>query len=159
MLNWLKFIVAFLLVLTTIITVVVLVNAVKPYSNAKEDAIEAVIKSGKLETVTSAEVFNGSQSCVTVYGVDKKNKEKAMFVNSKTNEVFNEISLADGITKSQALENVENEFEVKKVLHVTLGMEEEKPVWEIAFKSNNGKLNYVYLYFDSGDWWKRILNL
>ena len=69
------------------------------------------------------------------------------------------MKLADGISAEQAVANVKQELNVKKILHVTLGLEVEGPVWEVAFTSDNGKLNYVYVFFDTGQWWKRILNL
>ena len=46
MLNWIKFIVVFLLVLTSVITVTVLYNAEKPFSAAKKTAIESAIAIG-----------------------------------------------------------------------------------------------------------------
>ena len=62
-------------------------------------------------------------------------------------------------TRKQPLKLLKKNLHVEKILHVTLGMEEDDPVWEVAFKSENGKLNYVYVFFENGQWWKRILNL
>jgi uncharacterized protein YpmB len=45
------------------------------------------------------------------------------------------------------------------VLHTKLGLEDSKVVWEITFFNENDKLNYVYILFENGKWWKRILNL
>lgn len=161
MLNWIKFIVAFLLVLTSVITVTVLLNANKPFSVAEKAAVHAVMDSGQLVTISSAELFNGAQPSVTVFGVDKDGEKKAVFVPDERNAAkkFKEVSLADGITKEVAAENVKKELDVKRILHVSLGFEDDDVVWEVAFKSDNDKLNYVYLYFENGQWWKRILNL
>lgn len=159
MLNWIKFIVVFLLMLTSVITVMVLMNAEKPFSVSKKAAIESAIQSGQLESVRSAEVFNGTVPTVTVFGVDADDKEKAVFVDENSKDGFKEVKLIDGISAEKAVANVKKELDVKKVLHVKLGLEEEGPVWEVAFKSDNGKLNYVYVFFENGQWWKRILNL
>lgn len=51
------------------------------------------------------------------------------------------------------------EQKVTKVLHVSLGLEDGEPIWEVAFKNEHGKLNYVYIQFKDGEWSKRILNL
>ena len=160
-LNWIKFIIAFILVLTSVITVTVFYNASKPFSLSKKEAANAVMDSGQLVTISSVEIFNGSQPAVTVFGVDSDGEKKAVFVpnDKKATKKFKEVSLADGITKETAAENVKKELEVKRILHVSLGLEDEGTVWEVAFKSENGKLNYVYLYFENGQWWKRILNL
>lgn len=40
-----------------------------------------------------------------------------------------------------------------------LGYEEVGPVWEITYTNSDDKLNYVYIIFEDGQWWKRILNL
>lgn len=159
MLNWIKFIVAFLLALTSVITVTVLYNADKPFSLAEKTAIESAMTSGQLVSVSSAEIFNGTDSIVTVFGMDANGDETAVFVNGNPEDGFQEVKLADGISAEKAVANVKQELDVKKVLHVTLGVEEEGPVWEVVFKSDNGKLNYVYLFFENGQWWKRILNL
>ena len=159
MLNWIKFIVVFLLMLTSVITVMVLVNAEKPFSAAKKAAIESAIQSGQLASVSSADVFNGTVPTVTVLGVDADGTKKAVFVDENSKDGFKEVKLTDGISAEKAVANVKKELDVKKVLHVKLGLEEEGPVWEVAFKSDNGKLNYVYVFFENGQWWKRILNL
>ena len=96
---------------------------------------------------------------MTVFGVDEDGEEKAVFVDEKSKDGFKEVKLTDGITAEKAVANVKKELDVKKILHVKLGLEEEGPVWEVAFKSENGKLNYVYVFFENGQWWKRILNL
>jgi uncharacterized protein YpmB len=159
MLNWIKFIVVFLLMLTSVITVTVLFNADKPFSSAEKTAIESAIKSGQIVSASSADVFNGTIPSVTVFGVDEDGKEKAVFVDEKSQDGFKEVKLTDGITADKAVANVKKELDVKNILHVKLGIEEEGPVWEVAFKSDNGKLNYVYVFFENGQWWKRILNL
>ncbi len=84
---------------------------------------------------------------------------KQFLSTEKLDGDFEEVLLADGISAEKAIANVQQELKVKTVLHVTLGMEEEGPVWEVAFKGENGKLNYVYVFFEDGQWWKRILNL
>lgn len=159
MLNWIKFIVVFLLVLTSVITITVLYNAGKPFSVATKAAIDAALSSGQVVSTSSAEPFNGTFSMVTVIGIDADGEETAVFVNPQWEDGFEEVKLADGISAEQAVANVKKELDVKKILHVTLGLEVEGPVWEVAFTSDNGKLNYVYVFFDTGQWWKRILNL
>lgn len=159
MLNWIKFIVVFLLTLTMVISIMVLFNANKPIAAAKRAAIESAVTSGQLTTAHSAEVFNGTRSFVTVYGEGKDGEEKAVFVDGKSQDGFEEVLMADGISAKQAVENVKQELNVSAIHHVALGMEEEGPVWEVTFKGANGKLNYVYIFFEDGQWWKRILNL
>ncbi|WP_342509900.1 DUF5590 domain-containing protein [Sporosarcina sp. FSL K6-2383] len=159
MLGWIKFIVVFLVALASVITITVLYNADKPFSEAEQAAIDSVLGSGQLVSASSTDVFNGTVPMVTVYGVDAEDEETAVFVSPQRVDGFEEVKLKDGITAEQAIANVKQELQVNKILHVTLGLEVEGPVWEVAFTSDNGKLNYVYVFFDTGQWWKRILNL
>lgn len=159
MLNWIKFITVFLIALTTVIVVTVFYSANKPLTSAVENASDAAIKSGQIVSVDSVQLYNGTQSFMTVFGVNEKGDEIAVFVDENTDKDFGTVKIEDGITANQAVSTVKEELDVKKVLHVALGVEEAGPVWEVAFKSDNDKLNYVYVYFESGQWWKRILNL
>lgn len=157
--NWIKFIIVFLLSLASVITILVFYNAYKPIADAEEQASEAAIESGQLVSVQSTEIFNGTNTIVTVFGKDQEGNEKAVFVEKNKQEQYAEVVLADGITAKNALDIVKKELDVQKVMHVSLGVVDEDPMWEIAFKSGNGKLNYVYLSFENGQWKKRILNL
>ncbi|QTD42155.1 DUF5590 domain-containing protein [Sporosarcina sp. Te-1] len=158
MLNWIKFITAFLLALGIAIFVLVFYNANKPYSAAVEKSSEVAVTSGKLATAERSETYNGTTSLVTVYGKDEDGKEKAVFISDK-GKVVGEVAMADGISSEKAIDAVKKELKVDKILHVSLGLEENHPIWEVAFRSENGKLNYVYVFFENGQWWKRILNL
>jgi len=159
LLNWIKFITAFLLALGIAIFILVFYNANKPYATVGEKSSEVAVSSGKLATAERSEAYNGTTSLVTVYGKDEAGKEKAVFISTDKGEVVGEVALADGISPDKAIEAVKKELKVEKILHVTLGLEEDHPIWEVAFRSENGKLNYVYVFFENGQWWKRILNL
>lgn len=159
MMNWIKFIAAFLLALTLVITVLVFYNANKPFSTVTDKAEADVLANGQLKAVDYSEVYNGTKAMVIVYGLDEEGIEKAVFIDEKTGEVLNDVAISKGVTSDVAIKTVRSELKVDKILHVKLGLEEDVPIWEVAFKSENGKLNYVYVFFESGEWWKRILNL
>ena len=159
MMNWIKFIAAFLLALSLIITVIVFYNANKPFSDAVQKAEVDALNSGVLKSVDRTDIYNGTVSMVTVYGKDDEGNEKAIFIEGKTGEILDEVLLKDGIEAQAAIETVKAELSVEEILHVALGLEEGHPVWEVAFKGEKGKLNYVYVFFENGEWWKRILNL
>lgn len=117
------------------------------------------LQTGQLTYVDEVTVYNGTQSGMTVFGKGPKGEPIAIFVTDKKQERYEEIKLQDGITANEAKAIVQAELEVEKVLHVSLGIEAEGPVWEVAFTNKAGKLNYVYVLFENGKWWKRILNL
>lgn len=161
MLNWIKFLTVFLLGLTTVLAVIVFYNAYKPVAAANTVGAEKAIQSGQVTSINSIQIYNGTKSYVTVFGVNPKGEEIAVFVDESSDDVqeYEEVKLTAGITAKEAEKLVREELQVDKILSISLGIEEESPVWEVVFKNNNGKLNYVYLLFKDGHWWKKILNL
>ncbi|MGG0642771.1 DUF5590 domain-containing protein [Sporosarcina gallistercoris] len=161
MINWIKFFIIFLFTLTLVLTSFVFYKAYEPASSLKGNATRQVVDAGILVEAERAEVYNGTASFTVVYGKDDKGVAKAVFVNEK---VKNEkdlkvVVLEKGITAKQALTSVKQEMNVNKLIHVKLGVEDDAAVWEVVFKNEANKLNYVYVAFSDGQWQKRILNL
>lgn len=158
--NWLIFGVVFLLSLSLVISVLVLWKANGPFQDIEQKAEELALDTKSLAIVSESYVYNGNKPYVTVFGTDEYGKEKAIFVPiSLEKNAIQEVFLQEGISEQQALKLFQKETSVKKVLHTKLGYEEPGAVWEITYKSESGSLNYVYLLFEDGQWWKRILNL
>ena len=135
-------------------------KASKPENDIRKDAEAFALETKALAIVNDSYSYNGNSPYVTVFGVDEYGEEKAIFVPITLKEdTMQEVFLADGITKDQAIAVLKNEVNVKEILHTKLGYEEAGAVWEITYKSKQGKLNYVYVLFEDGQWWKRILNL
>ena len=142
------------------ISVFVLWKASKPENDIRKDAEAFALETKALAVVNDSYAYNGNSPYVTVFGVDEYGEEKAIFVPITLKEnAMQEVFLADGITKEQAIAVLTNEVNVKEILHTKLGYEEAGAVWEITYKSKQDKLNYVYVLFEDGQWWKRILNL
>lgn len=159
MVNWIKFITAFLLTLCTVIAVAVFYSAYKPVSAEKQRAVEEAERTGQIAKVVDVQPYNGTASLVTVFGDNPKGEKVAVFVDHSKGDKFQEVKLSEGVTAEQAMEIVLKEQEADKVMHVLLGIEDNEPIWEVAFKNERGKLNYVYIQFQDGEWVKRILNL
>jgi uncharacterized protein YpmB len=158
--KWVTFISVFIVTLTLFISLIVLWNAGQPFSNQENIAKQIALSEKKLAQVSGAEVYSGTKSYVTVFGIDENGEDKAVFIpNGKKNQPIEEVLLKEGITEEQALKVVEDEFQVQQILHTKLGWEDSNAVWEITFLNENDKLNYVYVLFENGKWWKRILNL
>ncbi|WP_341323044.1 DUF5590 domain-containing protein [Solibacillus sp. FSL H8-0523] len=158
--NWIIFSVVFILSLSLVITVLVVWKANAPFSDIEQKAEAFALDTKALAVVEDSYVYNGNKPYVTVFGVDEYGKEKAIFVPMSLDEnSMQEVFLAEGITKEDALERFRNETAVKEILHTKLGFEQAGAVWEITYISTSGSLNYVYLMHEDGQWWKRILNL
>ena len=158
--NWIIFSVVFILSLSLVISVFVLWKANAPFVDIEQKAEALALDTKALAVVEDSYVYNGNKPYVTVFGVDEYGKEKAIFVPMSLEEnSMQEVFLAEGITKEDALERFRNETAVKEILHTKLGFEKAGAVWEITYISTSGSLNYVYLLHEDGQWWKRILNL
>ncbi|MFJ8261288.1 DUF5590 domain-containing protein [Rummeliibacillus sp. NPDC094406] len=157
--NWIKFFSIFLLILSLSLIVIVGWKSYSPFYSAEKTAKEAVLQDHQLKTVTDTYVYHGKDSYVTVIGTDSNGKNKAVFVPQDHKEKPTEVLMKDGISKKEALSEATKNGDVKKVLHTKLGLEKPGVVWEITYLNKQDKLNYVYIMFDNGRWWKRISNL
>lgn len=159
MLNWIKFLSVFLLTLFVTIAIIVFYQAEKPFANMRETAMEAAVKEGKLEKAERAEIYHGSASVVSVYGTDEEGKGRIVLVDEETGEIIRAVNPGKGITKQEAADIVKKEGGVKKILHTILGSQKDTLFWEVTYQGEDDSLNYVYLHFEDGRWWKRIMRL
>ena len=158
--NWIIFSTVFLISLSLVISFIVLWKAEAPFIEIEKQAEQLALTSKSLAIVSESYTYNGNKPYITVFGVDEYGNEKAIFVPISLEEnSIQEVYLQDGITKEQALEVLSNEPSVKEILHTKLGFEEPGAVWEITYLNDNDQLNYVFILFENGEWWKRILNL
>lgn len=158
--NWIKFFSIFFVILAVILTGLITIKAYYPYHNATKDA-EKIVKSEQLLTnITSSYVYSSKGSYVTIFGDNEDGKPSAVFVDqndAKAKKI--QIILADGITKEEAIKAATKDQKVTKIMHAKLGVEEPGVVWEVAFKNDKNQLNYVYVLFENGQWWKKVMNL
>jgi len=159
--NWIKFFIVFLFTLALLLTSFVFYKAYQPAAQWKEQAKKEALEAGLLQQADRAELYSGTEAYTVVFGKDTAGKDKAVFISreKKNRDQMKELTLSKGVTAKQALANVKQEMPISKLLHVKLGMEENEPVWEVAFKNEAGKLNYVYVLVKDGAWQKRIMNL
>ncbi len=143
----------------TVMAITIFYSAHKPMANEQEQAVEKAVRSGQIQSVQEVQPYNGTSTIMTVFGENKAGENIAVFVQNTEEDQFPEVKLSDGISAEKAMNAVLKEQKVTKVLHVSLGLEDGEPIWEVAFKNEHGKLNYVYIQFKDGEWSKRILNL
>lgn len=159
--NWLKFLAIFFVCLALVIVTMIGWSAYSPFRSIEHQAEDAVINNKQLKTIDQSYVYNGSASYVTVIGKDSKNNKKAIFVlQNAVDDKGLVLKMKDGITAEKAVEIAkEKDPDMKRVLHTKLGLEKPGAVWEITYKTKDDKLNYVYITYTSGKWWKRITDL
>lgn len=158
--SWIKFFAIFFVMLAVVLTVLVTIKAYAPYHSATQEAKDVVLKERLLKTVDKSYVYNSTNHYVTVIGKNDKNQSTAVVLNQDQPKAKKEvIELSKGVTEKEAIKIATEGQKVKKVLHVHLGIEKPGLVWEVAFENNRDELNYVYVVFETGQWWKKITNL
>ncbi|GEK31996.1 hypothetical protein KZO01_23050 [Kurthia zopfii] len=158
--NWIKFLSIFFVILAVVLTGLITIKANAPFSKATNDSEKIVLNDKLLTTIDDSYVYNSKKTYVTVIGDNKDQKKEAVFVDQNDKKAKKEtVLLSSGISKSKAIKAATRDQKVKKVLHAKIGLEEAGPVWEVSFKDQNDQLNYVYVLFENGQWWKKITNL
>lgn len=120
----------------------------KASAKAKEDF--------NLNSVTSTQAYFGDHTFYVVEGTNNKNEDVIAWVPKSQKQKAVLKKVADGITKEQAIEIVQRDRDPKEIKSVRLGIENEKPLWEVTYIDQEEKhLTYYYLDFTSGEFMKR----
>lgn len=123
-------------------------NKTEGFSEAIEKALEAT----SLVEVNETSTYSRNESFVVIDGLDEDGNEIYVFVPDEDGEMI-EIDAEDGITAEDAIQIVENDQKVSKILSTQIGIEDEKPLWEITYLDDKERLVYYYLDFKTGDYW------
>lgn len=158
--NWIKFFSIFFVILAVVLTAIITIMAYYPFNKATKEAEKVVRSEQLLSNITSSYVYSSKVSYVTVFGENDDKQQAAVFVNQGDLKAEKEqIILADGITEAEAIKAATKGLKVKTILHAKLGIEKPGVVWEVSFKDDKDQLNYVYVLFETGQWWKKVTNL
>lgn len=134
-------------------------KAKAPIKKARVAAEERLKKETDIKDVDEFYLYNGSSTYYAVIGKNSKGQEMAAWIPANKKEKVHVKKMSDGVSKQDALNKLLSEKKPKEVLGVRLGMEKELPVWELSYLDENSNLNYYYIHFDSGKWWRKIENL
>ncbi|WP_053366932.1 cell wall elongation regulator TseB-like domain-containing protein [Bacillus sp. FJAT-27245] len=133
-------------------------NATSPIRAAEQKAFQLAGEEAGMIKTDRFYLYNGNETVYVVKGTNKKGQEIIAWIPQKGGEAVVR-KLGDGVTKSQAMNKVQNEKHPKKIISVRPGMEKGVPFWEVYYTSGNGLLNYYYVHFDTGEMYKLIENL
>ncbi len=139
--------------------ITVYINALEPLKNAESAAIKAAKKETSLVEVTDFSLYNGSETYYVVTGINSKKENIIVWIPEKDDKKVIVRKESDGITKEEAIQKLHKEKDPQKIMTVKLGMENNIPLWEIFYRSNEELINYYYVDFESGEWLKDIQNL
>lgn len=135
------------------------IKAMDPIKQAKKEAEQRINADKKLKQIEDFYLYNGTKTYYVMIGEEKNGEKVVFWIPEKKDEKIIEKKLADGISKQEAVDKLVNEKQPKEILGVRLGMEKRLPVWELSYLDNQSHLNYYYIHFDTGKWWRKIENL
>ena len=152
----------FLVILVSIIVIgamaAIFLNARSPVNEKAAKALERAENETEIASTEDVSLYNGKNSYVVITGENKSGEKIIVWVPEKDEEIIVK-KWADGISKKAAVNKLKNEKDVHEILSVKLGMESVGPVWEMTYLDDNEHLNYFYLLFETGEWWRKIENL
>lgn len=138
--------------------VIVYSNAVEPMKTAEEKAVKIAKEETRLEEVDEFSIYNGEESFYVLQGKNDKGLEIIVWIPEKGGKVTVK-KASDGISRKEAINKVAKEIGSDELISVKLGMENGIPLWEVHSRTQDKKLNYYSLVFESGELLKRIENL
>ena len=139
--------------------IIVYINALEPLNQAESKAIEIAKQKISMKEVTDFTLYNGSDSYYIVKGVNSNGNNIIVWIPEEDNNKVIVREEKDGISKEEAIQKLNKEKNPQEILTVKLGMENNIPLWEIFYRSNENLINYYYVDFESGEWLKDIQNL
>ncbi|KXT78540.1 cell wall elongation regulator TseB-like domain-containing protein [Streptococcus sp. DD13] len=134
-----------LLVAITIVfsSLYLIMASADPFRQAKLQAEEVAQQTAGLRTITSIDLYKGSELYYSVIGRDQANTVQLVLISEKSHKI-RMYPLSSGISKDRAIE-VARQQGAKKIDHVIAGFEGEQPVWEVR----SGTAYYV-IHFKTG---------
>ncbi|QEA53746.1 DUF5590 domain-containing protein [Loigolactobacillus coryniformis] len=130
----------------------------KPAVTARREAVSLAEKYAHVTTVDDFYWFNRKHSYLTVAGQTKQHKAVFVIIAQKGGKIT-VLDQSAGISRNTALKRVWRTQAPKKVYNAALGLYHNKPVWEVSFADENGKLGYQTLAFKTGKSVKLIKNI
>jgi len=155
--KWIIFLVVFFVVIIGVITKVYF-SAVAPVRAAEKKSVALAKDKVQLSEVQDFHIYNGIETVNVIEGKNNKNEKIIVWIPEKSKSVIVK-KAKDGISKEEAVKILMQEKQPKKIISVRLGMENNKPLWEIYYRSENNLINYYYVLFETGEWLKKIENL
>ncbi|SDM44749.1 DUF5590 domain-containing protein [Bacillus sp. OK048] len=136
----------------------VYVSAQEPLNAAKEKAVSLAKEKVDLSEVEDFHIYHGTETVSVLEGKNKKGEDIIVWIPEKSKKVMVD-KRKNGISKEDAVNRLLDEKSPKKIISVKLGMENNIPLWEIHYRSENNLINYYYVHFTTGEWLKKIENL
>ncbi|MCR2820212.1 cell wall elongation regulator TseB-like domain-containing protein [Lederbergia panacisoli] len=148
-----------LIIITVSVYIYVYIEARQPLLKAEQYAEKRARAEANLVSNDEFFVYHGTKTYYVIIGNNQEGIETIVWIPEKKDEDIITKKVSEGISEKEAISKLVYEEEPKKILGTRLGMEKNLPVWELSYLDQNSKLNYYYIHFDTGKWWRKIENL
>lgn len=129
-----------------------------PMKRAKNEAVEIAEKYANLTTLDNFYWYNRDETYFSLTGKNNENKEIVVIIPQKGDRVI-VLDQTDGLTEAQAREVVTSYRPKQEITDVSLGVFEDKNVWEVTTRNKSNQMNYYLLSFEDGTVIKSIENV
>ncbi|MEC6747155.1 DUF5590 domain-containing protein [Marinilactibacillus sp. XAAS-LB27] len=146
------------LIVLIIGSVVIYRRSVALYNDTEEQAIEYAIANSEIVSATDFYWYNDTETTFTVVGETEEGESLVVFTNQETQETTT-LNISDTIPKQQAVQLTREARQPKKILNARMGIDNQRPVWEISYRNQNGRLGYYILSLQDGEWIRTIDNI
>ena len=146
--------------ITIIVLLIILgyAKAQSPQVQAKKEAYLVAKKYGNVRKAEDFYVFNRKQTYYTIYGTNKRGQE-VYVITSQNGKKVNINAQDKGISVNKAKNIVKVERNPKKITKTSLGLVNNKPVWEVTYLNNQNNICYDLISFKTGKIIKSIQNI
>ncbi|WP_017727990.1 cell wall elongation regulator TseB-like domain-containing protein [Halalkalibacterium ligniniphilum] len=124
-----------------------------PLLESQEQATSYVLEEGLLSSVTDVEFYHGTAAYIVLFGIDEDGDESIVWLNEENEAIVRKAE--DGITFEQAREIAEAELPIQELRSIRLGIEVNRPIYEITYFDNEERQSYYYVTFEDGTFVKR----
>lgn len=137
---------------------IILIRSLSPYNQAKAETTDVASRRADLVQADEFYWFNGNETYFTITGKNSEGTSIVVIVQQDGGEieVLNE---ADTISKNRAVQLTLDRETPKKILEARIGMDIDRPIWEVSFEQENGSIGYVKFSLTSGEWIRTIKNI
>ena len=130
----------------------------QPLKQAEAETIAIAKETAGLTKADKFYWYNNAETYFSVVGT-ARNKEPVLVIVEQEGGDVVVLKEGDYITEQQAKQIVREAKKPAELLEVRIGIEEDVPVWEVAYKQENGRLGYYIITAKDGKWVKDIENI
>jgi uncharacterized protein YpmB len=140
---------------------VLYLSATKPLRAAEQKAVAIANKESGLSGFHDFQLYNGEETYYVLKGKDMDDEEVFVWIAEDDEKIITK-KATNGVNREEAVNTVYVDRQPKEILDIRLGItrlqKTDRPAWEIYYRSENGRLNYYYVDFETGEKLRAIDN-